>query len=253
LCAVISMHGGPYDGVTLKVHSDNESAVRQRLAVNDVSECWVFVSRSNPYGIARLPEALGKDASAAWTDIVGVRALFSVGVGIFGLGQAYHHDDGKPSFHSAAERVIQRHVAQTLTRQIRDSGDALIPMGNVHHDLREDDSNERSWFPGRYDGLSPVRASLKPRQLPRLSIWIAFVPAGNNRGKTLVPHRLNSAVTNGQEREFSVAGLCAFECARMRSRLLRAMRRSSLRDDAVGPLDQANKNGGAAEFCSPLV
>ncbi len=27
---------------------------------------------------------------------------------------------------------------------------------------------------------------------------------------------------------------------------------SSLRDDAVGPLDQAHENGGTAEFCSPL-
>ena len=31
------------------------------------------------------------------------------------------------------------------------------------------------------------------------------------------------------------------------------IRRSSLRDDAVGPLDQAHKNRGIAEFRSPLI
>jgi len=155
LRTVISVHSGPRDGAISKVHSDDKAAVRKGLAVNHASEARSFVPRGNSNGLARLPRASRKDASSVWTDIIGVRSFLSIGAGIFGLGKAYHDDDGKPSFHSAAERVIQRHVAQTLTRQIRDSGDALIPMGNVHHDLREDDSNERSWFPGWYGGLSP--------------------------------------------------------------------------------------------------
>jgi hypothetical protein len=40
--------------------------------------------------------------------------------------------------------VIQRHVAQTLAGQIRGCRGALIRMGNVRHDLREGDSNERA-------------------------------------------------------------------------------------------------------------
>jgi len=138
------VHGGPRDGPILKVHSNDKAAIRQRLAVNDVSECRIFVPRSNSNGIARFPGTSGKEASAAWADIVGVRPLFSIGASIFCLGKAYDDDDGKPSFHPAAERVIKRHVAQTLTGQIRDSGGALIRMGNVRHDLRERDTNERA-------------------------------------------------------------------------------------------------------------
>src|SRR5260370_25848705 len=105
--------------------------------------------------------------------------------------------------------------------------------------------------PGGTAACRRIQASLKPRLLPRLSIWIAFVPAGNNRGKALVPHRLKSVVTNGQGREFSLAGFMRVRMCADALAPLRAMRRSSLRDDAVGPLDQGNKNCGTSDILLP--
>jgi hypothetical protein len=99
----------------LEVHSDDKATVVQRLAVNYVPACRIFVPRSNLYRIAKLPGAIGVDASAAWADVIGVRTLFSIGDRAFRLCKAYHHDDGETPFHSATERVVQRHFAQTLT------------------------------------------------------------------------------------------------------------------------------------------
>ena len=126
------MHCGPRDGATLKVYSDDKAAICQRLAVNDVSEGRSFVPGSNSNEVARLPGANGKEAGTAWTDIIGIGALLFVGIRILCLSKAYDDDDGKASFDSAAERVIQGHVAQTLTGRIRDCGGALIRKGNVH-------------------------------------------------------------------------------------------------------------------------
>jgi len=73
--------------------------------------------RSNLYRISKLPGTNGVDASTAWTDVVGVSTLSSIGARTFRLCEAYHHDDGEPPFHSATERGVQRHFAQTLTGQ----------------------------------------------------------------------------------------------------------------------------------------
>lgn len=138
------MYGGPCDGAISKVQSDDKAAVRQRMAVNHIREGRIFVPRSNPYRIARLPGTKGENASAAWTDIVGIRALLAVGATMPCLGETYYNNDGKPPFHPTTERVIQRHVAQTLTGQIRNCGGALILMQNVHDDLRKGSSNWRA-------------------------------------------------------------------------------------------------------------
>jgi hypothetical protein len=97
----------------------------------------------------------------------------------------------------------------------------------------------------------------EPRQLPRVFVLIAFVPAGNNRVKTLVPHRLNTVAINGPVRGPGQghpvrSNARANAVARLESRAKIGIRRSSLRDNAVGPLDEAHKNRGVTEFRSPL-
>jgi hypothetical protein len=97
----------------------------------------------------------------------------------------------------------------------------------------------------------------EPRQLPRVFVLIAFVPAGNNRVKTLVPHRLNTVAINGPVRGpghgYPVrSNARANAVARPEGRAKIGIRRSSLRDNAVGPLDEAHKNRGVTEFRSPL-
>jgi hypothetical protein len=99
----------------LELHSDDKATVLQRLAVNHVSTGRIFVPRSNLYRIAKLPGANGVDPSAALTDVIGVRTLFSIRARTLRLCEAYHDDDGEPPFPSAIERVVQRHFAETST------------------------------------------------------------------------------------------------------------------------------------------
>jgi len=112
--------------------------------------------------------------------------------------EAYHHDDGESPFHSATERVVQMHFAQTLTGHLRCYG-ALIRLGNVHPDLRlgadliwcADESS--TWSGDR----SLESVFWKRHQLPCASIWIPFVRAFNNQVITLVLYRLNALVLDG--------------------------------------------------------
>jgi hypothetical protein len=114
LYAAIFVQGGPRDGGTLELYSDAIAVVRQPLTINDLPAGRIFVQRSNLYHVAKLPRVFREYASAVWTDVVGVRPLFSIGTHRFTGCEVHHGDDGEPPFDSAIERVVQRCVAQTL-------------------------------------------------------------------------------------------------------------------------------------------
>jgi hypothetical protein len=111
------VQGGPHDGSILELHSDHKAAVFQRLAVNHVSTCRVFVPRNNLYRIAKLPGANGVDASATWTDVIRVRTLFSIGISTYRWCEADYDYNRQPPFHSSTEGLVQKHFAQTLAGQ----------------------------------------------------------------------------------------------------------------------------------------
>src|SRR5258708_10197390 len=109
------VQSGPRDRGTLKFHSDAIAAVRHSLAINHLSACHIAVQRSNPYHVVRLPRLFRKNASAVRTNVIGVGLLFSVVSRRLRWSEAYRDDDGEPSFHSAAEAVVQGCAASILS------------------------------------------------------------------------------------------------------------------------------------------
>ena len=113
LYAAIFVQGGPHDGGILELYSDAVAVVGQLPTINDRPAGRIFVQWSNPYYVAGLPRVFREYASSVRTNVVGVGS-FSIGARRFTVCEAHHGDDGKPPFRSAAERVVQRYVAQTL-------------------------------------------------------------------------------------------------------------------------------------------
>src|SRR4029077_15504544 len=115
--AVGFQQSGPRDRGALNSYSDAIAVVRQPLTINHLPACHIPVQRSNPYHLVRLPRLFRKNACAVRTNVIGVGLLFSVGGRILPWCQAYCHNDGEPSFHSASESVVQGCAASILSDQ----------------------------------------------------------------------------------------------------------------------------------------
>lgn len=110
--AVIPLHCGPLDIIAMEFHSDAIAVVRQLLTISYLPAGRITVQWSNPYRVAQLPDVFRKDASTAWTDVIGIRPLlFSIGTCRLTVREAHHDDNGQPPFRPATELVVQRNLA----------------------------------------------------------------------------------------------------------------------------------------------
>ncbi len=103
LFAAISLYDGPRDRAALEFHSDAIAVVRQPVTVNHFGTDRIFIQRSKPQVVARSPGVFREYTSAARTDVIGVRLLFSVGTHGRTVREAHYHDYRQPRFHSARE------------------------------------------------------------------------------------------------------------------------------------------------------
>ena len=110
--AVVGLKSGPSNGAILKLQTDTVTIIRQLLAINHFAAGCFLLERSDAYRLARLPGAVGEDAPAVRTDVIGEGPLFAIGTGTFQPGKAHDDDDRQPPFHSAAGTVVQRFLAQ---------------------------------------------------------------------------------------------------------------------------------------------
>ena len=114
LDAVISAHDGPRDMTILKLHPDAVAVVRQPFAINHLPAGRLFLNGSYHYVVTRLLGVFREQAGPVRADVIRVRPLFAMSTFTFCPFEAHHDDDRITPFHSAIQRVVQRHVAQTF-------------------------------------------------------------------------------------------------------------------------------------------
>ena len=112
--AVISAHDGPRDMTILKLHPDAVAIVRQPFAINHLPTGRLFLNGSYHYVVAWLLGVFREYADAVRADVIRVRPLYTMSTFTLCPFEAHHDDDRKPPLHSATQRVVQRHVAQTF-------------------------------------------------------------------------------------------------------------------------------------------
>ena len=112
----IFLKSGPGDRTIRELHTDAEAiAVGQLLTINDLPEGSGGMQWSNAYHIAGLPGLLREYAGAVRADVIG-EGLLSIGRRAYQRREAHDDDNRQPPFDAASGAVVQRYLAQTLTR-----------------------------------------------------------------------------------------------------------------------------------------
>ena len=112
----VFLKSGPGDRTIRELHTDAEAiAVGQLLTINDLPEGSGGMQWSNAYHIAGLPGLLREYAGAVRADVTG-EGLLSIGRRAYQRREAHDDDNRQPPFDAASGAVVQRYLAQTLTR-----------------------------------------------------------------------------------------------------------------------------------------
>src|SRR5439155_2431911 len=129
----VFLKSGPGDRTIRELHSDAEAiVVGQLLTINDLPEGSGGMQGSNAYHIAGLPGLLREYAGAVRADVIG-EGLLSIGRRAYQRREAHDDDNRQPPFDAASGAVVQRYLAQTLTRYLEawrraDSGADVYPV-----------------------------------------------------------------------------------------------------------------------------
>ena len=112
----IFLKSGPGDRAIRELHTDAEAiVVGQLLTINDLPEGRGGMQGSNAYHIAGVPGLFREYAGAVRADVIG-EGLLSIGRRAYQRREAHDDDNRQPPFDAASGAVVQRYLAQTLTR-----------------------------------------------------------------------------------------------------------------------------------------
>ena len=112
----VFLKSGPGDRTIRELHTDAEAiVVGQLLTINDLPEGRGGMQGSNAYHIAGVPGLFREYAGAVRADVIG-EGLLSIGRRAYQRREAHDDDNRQPPFDAASGAVVQRYLAQTLTR-----------------------------------------------------------------------------------------------------------------------------------------
>jgi hypothetical protein len=168
---VMSLQSRPSDRMSLEFDSDAITIVWQPLAINHSPASPLLVQRGNLHHFARLPEVRREYASAVRTYVIGERPLFSIGARRLTVRETHYDDDRQPPFYSATGRIVQRGLAQSLTRKTGGAAAGSFGLRTLFRVLRGKRLTIGSaMFPVRGPVLGPLSRCLEAVKLPHISI-----------------------------------------------------------------------------------